>query len=129
MIDDDPLMRFSLVAYLEDSGFACLEAGNGPEGLEVASGAPPDAVVTDFHMPGTDGLELVSALVRLHPGMPVIVLTGSGGAAEAREALDRGAMACLVKPLPDLEVLAALLASALGVRGLDRPEPPEGSVP
>lgn len=113
VIDDDPMLRFTVSAYLEDSGFLCLEAASGLEGLELFGRHPVDLVVTDLRMPGLDGLEVLTRLKASSPGTPVVVLTGATDAVDAEEALALGAAACLTKPVANLELLVTLLNTIL----------------
>lgn len=59
IIDDDDVVRASLAAYLDDSGFRVLQAGNGPQGMELFESEQPDLVICDLRMPQMDGLELI----------------------------------------------------------------------
>ena len=51
-IEDEPPIRNSIVAYLEDSGFTMLEANDGPSGLEIFRHEHPDVVLCDLRRPG-----------------------------------------------------------------------------
>ena len=59
IIDDDDVVRASLAAYLEDSGFSVLQASNGMQGLETFELKQPDLVICDLRMPQMGGLELI----------------------------------------------------------------------
>ena len=59
IIDDDDVVRASLAAYLDDSGFKVLQAPNGPRGMELFDAEHPDLVICDLRMPQMDGLELI----------------------------------------------------------------------
>ncbi|HAQ86249.1 MAG TPA: fused response regulator/phosphatase, partial [Pseudomonas sp.] len=59
IIDDDDVVRASLAAYLDDSGFKVLQAPNGPRGVELFDAEHPDLVICDLRMPQMDGLELI----------------------------------------------------------------------
>ena len=50
IIDDDDVVRASLAAYLDDSGFRVLQAPNGPKGLELFDSERPDLVICDHWM-------------------------------------------------------------------------------
>ena len=86
-VDDEYVLRQSIVAYLEDSGFDVLEAENGKEGLEVFKEHKPDLVLTDLQMPVMGGLELLSELAKEAPNTPVLVISGAGGMNDVIEAL------------------------------------------
>jgi len=113
IIDDDDVVRASLAAYLEDSGFNVLQANSGLQGLEVFEQRKPDLIVCDLRMPQVGGLELIRQVTDRAPDMPVIVLSGAGVMNDAVEALRLGAADYLIKPLEDLAVLEHSVRRAL----------------
>jgi sigma-B regulation protein RsbU (phosphoserine phosphatase) len=113
IIDDDDVVRASLAAYLEDSGFQVLQASNGLQGLEVFEAQSPDLVICDLRMPQVDGLELIRRINALQVETPVIVVSGAGVMSDAVEALRLGAADYLIKPLVDLAVLEHSVRRAL----------------
>ena len=113
VIEDDPQFRLTLIAYLEDSGYAVLEAADGLEGLEVFTRARPDIVLTDLRMPKLDGLGVISAVKARSSATPVIAITGTRDPLAEESALSLGAWRCLFKPIEDLSVLEAVVMKAL----------------
>lgn len=113
IIDDDDVVRASLAAYLEDSGFKVLQANNGLQGLEVFQQESPDLMICDLRMPQVDGLELIRRINALGADVPVIVVSGAGVMNDAVEALRLGAADYLIKPLEDLAVLEHSVRRAL----------------
>ncbi|MDD0841210.1 two-component system response regulator RssB [Pseudomonas sp. Gutcm_11s] len=113
LIDDDEVVRASLAAYLDDSGFQVLQAGNGLQGLEVFEREQPDLIICDLRMPQIDGLELIRRINVLNSEVPVIVVSGAGVMNDAVEALRLGAADYLIKPLEDLAVLEHSVHRAL----------------
>ncbi len=113
LIDDDDVVRESLAAYLEDSGFSVLQASNGLLGLQVFEQQQPDLVICDLRMPQVGGLELIRQVTERSPQTPVIVLSGAGVMNDAVEALRLGAADYLIKPLEDLAVLEHSVRRAL----------------
>ncbi|MGE8499670.1 MAG: two-component system response regulator RssB [Pseudomonas sp.] len=113
IIDDDEVVRASLAAYLEDSGFNVLQATNGLQGLEVFKREDPDLVICDLRMPQVDGLELIRRINQMGVDTPVIVVSGAGVMTDAVEALRLGAADYLIKPLEDLAVLEHSVRRAL----------------
>ncbi|HAB01596.1 MAG TPA: fused response regulator/phosphatase [Pseudomonas sp.] len=113
IIDDDDVVRASLAAYLEDSGFSVLQAGNGQQGLQVFEQQQPDLVICDLRMPQMGGLELIRQISEREPQLPVIVVSGAGVMSDAVEALRLGAADYLIKPLEDLAVLEHSVRRAL----------------
>ena len=71
IIDDDDVVRASLAAYLEDSGFKVLQANNGLQGLEVFRQESPELMICDLRMPQVDGLELIRRINALGVEVPV----------------------------------------------------------
>lgn len=113
IIDDDEVVRASLAAYLEDSGFSVLQASNGQQGLQVFEQEKPDLVICDLRMPQMGGLELIRQVTDIEPQTPVIVVSGAGVMNDAVEALRLGAADYLIKPLEDLAVLEHSVRRAL----------------
>lgn len=113
VIDDDTIVRQSVVAYLEDSGFEVIEAKHGHQGLELFEQHKPDLVLTDLRMPGMDGLHLLDEVHRLNPDAPVIVISGAGVMGDVVEALRLGAVDYLIKPLADMEMLVHTISKSL----------------
>ncbi len=113
IIDDDDVVRASLAAYLEDSGFRVLQASNGQAGLQTFAQQPLDLVICDLRMPHMGGLELIRTLSEQAPQLPVIVVSGAGVMTDAVEALRLGAADYLIKPLEDLAVLELSVHRAL----------------
>lgn len=113
LIDDDEVVRASIAAYLEDSGFNILLASNGLQGLEVFERERPDLVICDLRMPQVDGLELIRRINALEVSAPIIVVSGAGVMTDVVEALRLGAADYLIKPLEDLAVLEHSVRRAL----------------
>ncbi|WP_062269008.1 SpoIIE family protein phosphatase [Endozoicomonas arenosclerae] len=113
VIDDDTIVRESIVAYLEDSGFEILQAENGEMGLAVFRETPPDIILCDLRMPKMDGLAVLRSVRELSPDTPFIVVSGAGVMADVVEALRLGASDYIIKPIVDLEVLEYAINRAL----------------
>ncbi|XUW88372.1 response regulator [Burkholderia sp. M6-3] len=112
-IDDSASMRQILSATLTAAGYEVTLAADGAEGLENALAVPFDLVLTDQHMPGKTGLDLISEL-RGNPAYaatPILVLTTESGESFKAAAREAGATGWIEKPLdPDMltELVAAL---------------------
>ncbi|MFV0455738.1 MAG: two-component system response regulator RssB [Pseudomonas sp.] len=113
IIDDDDVVRASLAAYLDDSGFRVLQAANGPKGLELFDSERPELVICDLRMPQMDGLELIRLISERQNDLPIIVVSGAGVMNDAVEALRLGAADYLIKPLEDLAMLEHSVRRAL----------------
>jgi DNA-binding NtrC family response regulator len=112
VVDDEPASREGLARLIEAWGYEVGTAADGEEALARAAEAPPAVVVSDLVMPRLDGLGLLAALRRDHPGTEVLVLTGQGSIATAVEAMKGGAYHYLGKPVDPAE-LRVLLGRAL----------------
>ena len=112
-IDDSASMRQILSATLTAAGYEVTLAADGAEGLENALAVRFDLVLTDQHMPGKTGLDLISEL-RGNPAYtatPILVLTTESGEPFKAAAREAGATGWIEKPLdPDMltELVAAL---------------------
>jgi two-component system response regulator HydG len=116
VIDDEPAVRYTLRAILEDAGFAVDEAADGLAGLARLRGGGVDLVLTDLHMPGLDGLALLDALPGL-PGAPrAIVVTAHGSERVAVDAMKRGALDYFAKPFDADEIVRVLRRALETVR-------------
>lgn len=112
-IDDEPMVREILAAYLEDSGFDVIQAGDGPTGIDLIRREHPDLVLCDLRMPGMDGLQVLATVTREFPDLPILVVSGMGGMSDAIQALKFGAWDYVTKPIEDMAVLEHAIAHAL----------------
>ena len=110
VVEDDPGMRAVLRDVLTDEGFQVHEEP-GPERVAAAvERIRPRAIVLDREMAGSNGIELLVALGRGYPGIPVLVITAFGGAAVRAEAIRAGAAGYLEKPFRMAMLIDALRA-------------------
>ncbi|WP_428565162.1 MAG: response regulator [Solidesulfovibrio sp. DCME] len=119
-IDDEPLIRETIAAYMENRGFAVYEAPDGRRGLETFLEKRPDVVLVDLRMPEMDGLEVLSRLRDIAPDTPSIVVSGTGVLRDAIEAVKAGAWDYVTKPIQDMAALALAVDKALERAGLRR---------
>ncbi len=108
VVDDDDALRESLELFLAGEGLEVTAAAQGSEALAQLERAPFDVVLCDLRMPGVDGLELLPQLLRIAPGLTVILMSAYGTRDLAIEALRRGAYDYLAKPFPPSEALLAI---------------------
>ncbi len=113
VIEDDAIVRESVVTFLGDQGFDVLEAEDGERGLEVFRAEKPDMVLTDLRMPKVDGLQVLKHIVSEAPDMPVVVVSGMGTVDDVVESLRLGAWDYLTKPVIDMNILAHAVRKAL----------------
>ncbi len=106
LVDDEPSVRAALKELVQGRGWEPLVARSGAEALELLDRA--DAVVTDFSMPGMDGMELLRAVHERDESLPVILLTAHGSERLAVRAIKAGAYEYVTKPFDVDEILLAL---------------------
>jgi two-component system, response regulator RegA len=111
VVDDDAAFRERLVKALAARGLSARGASDAQEALHLVRQSAPQAAIVDMRMPGTTGLDLVPQLLALSPQMQIVVLTGYGSIATAVEAVRRGAINYLSKPLDADQILGAFEAS------------------
>jgi len=105
IVDDDALINIGTADMVQDMGLRALEAYSGREALDILErGDAVDVLITDFAMPGMNGLELAGRARQLRPSLPVLLATGydelPGG-----EVTD---LPRLGKPFQQAELLACL---------------------
>src|ERR1700688_217014 len=113
VIEDDPIMREALTDWLQAAGYGVRTAVDGSAGLAAVKFAVPTVVVTDIHMPGTNGVAIISELKRYYPQVAIIAISGlfnSGHGLDADPALALGAARALAKPFKRTELLLAIAA-------------------
>ncbi|MBI4623182.1 MAG: sigma-54-dependent Fis family transcriptional regulator [Verrucomicrobia bacterium] len=117
LVEDDTKLAGELRRVLEDEDYKVILAETGEKGLMLAEAQTCDLVITDFRLPGLNGMELVKRLRTAQPRLPVVLMTAHGTTEAAIEATKLGAYDYLQKPfdMPDLIELArkALASSRL----------------
>ncbi len=116
IVDDEPNIRRMVGALLGAEGFEVRDAADATAGLARAAEIEPDLVLLDLMMPNpTDGLDLLEKLRERYPDLPVVMMSGRAGLADAVKATRLGAVNFLEKPLTPEGVLLAL-SGALELR-------------
>lgn len=108
VVDDETAAAKLLSIILSPPDFLCTTAGSGEEALAALQRERFDAVVSDLHMPGIGGMELLTQVRRRHPHMAFLVTTGVDDVDVGVQAMRYGADDYLVKPLRESAVLASL---------------------
>jgi DNA-binding response OmpR family regulator len=119
VVDDEPIVREVVVSYLRREGYRTLEAGDGDSARRLLEEEPPNLVVLDLMLPGTDGLELCR-WIRARSELPVIMLTARGDEADRIVGLELGADDYVTKPFSPRE-LAARVRTVLRRTATDIP--------
>jgi two-component system, NtrC family, nitrogen regulation response regulator NtrX len=112
IVDDEPNIRRMVGALLGAEGYDVRDASDGAMGLTRARESEPDIVLLDLMMPGElDGLATLAQLREASPDVPVVMMSGRAGLADAVKATKLGAFNFLEKPLSPESVLLALGAA------------------
>jgi two-component system, NtrC family, nitrogen regulation response regulator NtrX len=120
IVDDEPNIRRMVGALLGTEGYEVREAADGRSALTTAVEAEPDVALIDLMMPGElDGMAVLSRLREKLPELPVVMMSGRAGLADAVHATKLGAVNFLEKPLTPEGVLFAI-ASAMELRQAKR---------
>jgi PAS domain S-box-containing protein len=98
-VDDEPDFGETAAAFLEreDDRFEVETANGAAEGLRCLDEREVDCIVSDYDMPGRDGIEFLGAVREEHPDVPFILFTGNGSEEVASEAISRGVSEYLQK--------------------------------
>jgi DNA-binding NtrC family response regulator len=104
IIDDEQVNRVVLRQVLGKEGYQISEAEDGPQGLEIVKTDPPDLVLTDFRMPGMNGLEVLAEIQKINQQIPVIVLTAFGDVALTIKSIQVGAFDYIEKPFNPIQL-------------------------
>lgn len=125
IVDDIATNRLILRELLEPLKWVCIDAENGSQALSAVEEAPPDLILTDYEMPGMNGLELISSL-KNDPStrnIPIILITAHSTSVIRIQALEAGAEAVLPKPF-EFETLF----TAVGALVVEKPTESEAVV-
>lgn len=117
VVDDDPDIRELVIWKLHQAGYATMAAGDGAEGLAIATngddqGRVPDLILVDWMMPKLAGIEMCKAL-RDNPvtsGIPLILLTAKAQESEVERGFAAGVDDYIVKPFSLREMLGRIQA-------------------
>ena len=113
VVDDEPLIRWSLAETLSDRGHTVTEAGDGKEALRVVTDSAnrPNVVLLDYRLPDSNDLSLFTAIKRELPEAPIILMTAYGSPEITAGALSLGAYRVVSKPF-EVQDLVTLVQEA-----------------
>jgi len=111
IVDDDSAVLKSLARLLRSARLNVMASGSPQEFLERHDPRAPGCLVLDLAMPGLNGLELQAALTVKGSAIPIIFLTGHGNIPASVQAMKRGALDFLTKPVNDDDLLKAVQAA------------------
>jgi DNA-binding NtrC family response regulator len=112
VVDDEPLLSWSLAATLEDAGDIVVEAHDAEEAVRAVSAGPaPDVVLLDYQLPDSTDLRLLARITQLAPRAAVILMSAHVSSETARSALSSGACQVVAKPI-DMDDVPAIVRTA-----------------
>ena len=106
MVEDDDTLRRVTEMHLAKKGCSTAAAANGMEALSILEREPQDLVISDLHLPGMSGLELLKTIRTRYPETEVVMITAFGTVVTAVEAMKSGAYDYITKPIHLFELSA-----------------------
>ena len=122
LVDDNPDDReiyMRALKKIDEVSYRYAEASGGDSMLTYLAGSSPDCVLLDYSLPGRNGLELLSQIVKDHPFLPVVMMTGQGNENIAVQAIKAGAQHYLVKSDVTPDLLHETISAAIKHRALE----------
>ena len=119
IVDDEVDLLETLVRLLGRLGYKCRVASSAADAILALDAEPPDLVVTDLQMPGTDGWAVVRHARRHVPPIPVIVLTAYATFETHQEIRQMGSTTYIAKPFANADLVSAV-QRAVAQLALDR---------
>ncbi len=113
IIDDEISILNSLSSFFEDEDYNVFTAPDGERGLEIFFKEEIDLVLTDLRMPKKDGIEVMKAIHKTAPDIPMIVISGAGKKQDIIKALRMGAKDYITKPIDDLDMISHTVEQVL----------------
>lgn len=118
VVDDDAALRDLITEILSEANYDVTACASGRDALEAFDCVVPDAVLSDVQMPDMNGIELLAAVRSRDPDVPVVLCTGGPTLETAVQAVERGALQYLIRPVPNAKLLEAVgRAVSLGLLG------------
>ncbi len=104
VVDDEQSMTQFLGIVLRKEGYQVTVANNGRDALEKVRTEGFDAVISDIRMPGMDGIQLLEAVKKIDPALPVVMMTAYASQQSAIDAVNLGAFQYLIKNAKNDEI-------------------------
>ena len=107
-VDDEIDLLQPYIIYLKGKGYELITATNGEDAIDVLDKTVPDIVFLDENMPGMTGLETLQEIKRLHPEVPVVMITKSEEEHIMEQAIGEKIADYLIKPVNPSQILLCL---------------------
>lgn len=107
-VDDEIDMLQPYIIYLKGKGYEVITASNGEDALDSLEETVPNIVFLDENMPGMTGLETLQEMKRLHPDIPVVMITKSEEEHIMEQAIGEKIADYLIKPVNPSQILLCL---------------------
>ena len=117
VVDDEPKIGTIISDILRFKGYMVQVVSSGQAALQYLENNQADLVMLDLMMPGLSGMQVLEKVMRLHPEMPVIIISAFGTIKAAVEAIKKGAYDFIEKPL-DADRILIMVKNALEKRAL-----------
>ncbi len=109
VVDDEEQMGRLMTRLLGPLGYTITIKTNSREALDTVLGAPDyDLIITDYIMPDLNGIQLAETLIRVHPEIPIIMMSGYGEELDVKEITAIGIKALLMKPVSVNELIGTV---------------------
>jgi putative two-component system response regulator len=105
IVDDEELIRGTLVRILEPRGYECVTAADAAEARIRLKSEEPELILCDVRMPGESGLDLARALTREYPNTGIVMISSADDLETADELFSLGVYGYVVKPFTATDVL------------------------
>ena len=107
-VDDEVDLLQPYIIYLKEKGYEVITAANGEDALDMLSQTIPSIVFLDENMPGMSGLETLQEIKRIHPEVPVVMITKSEEEHIMEQAIGEKIADYLIKPVNPSQILLCL---------------------
>lgn len=109
IVDDEPdMLKLLSMIIREKTPYEVITTNNPVEAFELVKKGGFDLVIADLKMPGLDGIELLDAVKKVDPDIPVIIITAYATVESATEAIQKGGFDFITKPFRKEQILFSI---------------------
>ncbi len=121
IVDDEPVICWTLSEAFREEGHECVTAASAEDGIAAAGNGRFDLVLMDVRLPGRDGISAIGELKSILGDVPILIMTAFGDLETAVRAVDQGSFEYLIKPF-DLNFAMNAVRQALDSAAADKDE-------